>query len=261
VATVPTIAAFAQTTWTAQAGTPNTKVTASVSWQAGDVLVAFGGSEGFFTTRTVAISGGPGGWASWGDQNAPVGGAAPCAGYAWYAEPVSPGSGTVTFTCGETVSSAYGGAVWVLRDHGGRGNIASEATPTTARQLSLTRAGDNSIVLASLLDYQATAVQAWDPTITNERTRSQVGTSYTVYVGDWGDQGAAGSASYGIGATTGGVITKHIVEIKGLTSAAQDSGPNYAGAAADMGGGSGSWTNPTNAQGAADTTYAVWTSP
>ena len=40
-----------------------------------------------------------------------------------------------------------------------------------------------------------------------------------------------------------------------------DSGPNYIGTATDLGGGSGSWSNVTNAQGAPDTATADWTSP
>ena len=41
----------------------------------------------------------------------------------------------------------------------------------------------------------------------------------------------------------------------------QQSGPRYATAAADLGGGGGAWTSPTNAQGTADATYATWAVP
>lgn len=40
-----------------------------------------------------------------------------------------------------------------------------------------------------------------------------------------------------------------------------ESGPNSAGTAMDLGGGSGSWTNVANAQGAPDTLVASWTAP
>lgn len=39
------------------------------------------------------------------------------------------------------------------------------------------------------------------------------------------------------------------------------SGPNYAGSAADLGGGSGSWANAGNADNAPDSTWATWTAP
>jgi hypothetical protein len=44
-------------------------------------------------------------------------------------------------------------------------------------------------------------------------------------------------------------------------TAASFSGVNYAGAAAGLSGGVGSWTNPTNADGAPDSAYATWTAP
>ena len=40
-----------------------------------------------------------------------------------------------------------------------------------------------------------------------------------------------------------------------------DTSPAYAATATDLGGGTGSWTSPANAQGSADTTYATWTAP
>jgi hypothetical protein len=78
----------------------------------------------------------------------------------------------------------------------------------------------------------------------------------------------AGASTAGAGSTVSFTATisiadwyAAIVTVWAQAGGALDSGPNYAGAASDLGGGSGSWTNPTNAQGAADTTYAVWTSP
>jgi hypothetical protein len=45
------------------------------------------------------------------------------------------------------------------------------------------------------------------------------------------------------------------------TPAGSTSGPNYAGTGADLGSGSGSWANPTYAQGADDSQYATWAVP
>lgn len=39
------------------------------------------------------------------------------------------------------------------------------------------------------------------------------------------------------------------------------SGPNFAGSASVLAGGSGSWANPSNATGGDDGTYTVWTVP
>ena len=58
------------------------------------------------------------------------------------------------------------------------------------------------------------------------------------------------------GAFTSGWAVVTVAFKQVLTSA-----PGYASAASDLGGGSGSWTNPTNADGAPNAGYAVWTSP
>ena len=44
-------------------------------------------------------------------------------------------------------------------------------------------------------------------------------------------------------------------------SGVSSSGPNYAGAASDLGGGAGSWANTGNADGSPDSAYATWTAP
>jgi hypothetical protein len=71
---------------------------------------------------------------------------------------------------------------------------------------------------------------------------------------------ASGSQTMNLTAPSAENYNLCVIEILDAVTSA-DSGPNYAGAASDLGGGSGSWVNPTNAQGAADTTYAIWTAP
>lgn len=50
-------------------------------------------------------------------------------------------------------------------------------------------------------------------------------------------------------------------EIAPAGGGAADSGPNPAGSATALAGGAGSWVNPTDATGAANAAYAVWTAP
>jgi len=45
----------------------------------------------------------------------------------------------------------------------------------------------------------------------------------------------------------------------GGSTGPQNAGPNYGGSATGLAGGSGTWTNPTNADGPGDGSYAVWT--
>ena len=49
------------------------------------------------------------------------------------------------------------------------------------------------------------------------------------------------------------------VEVQGDTGT--ESGPNYAGTGTGLGGGTGSWASPANAQGTPDGTFATWTAP
>jgi hypothetical protein len=122
-----------------------------------------------------------------------------------------------------------------------------------------------------VIDWATAAATAASPTATSHNASTpgptaspvavQQSPNYTYYVAELDDQTSAGAVSYGITGSGTGPFTIIAIETKASAGGAADSGPNYAGTAADMGGGSGSWTNPTNAQGAADTTYAVWTSP
>ena len=63
------------------------------------------------------------------------------------------------------------------------------------------------------------------------------------------DAGAAAGPATGAGAAQNATVLP-------VTSALA-----YATAAADLGGGAGSWVNPGNADGAPDSAYATWTSP
>lgn len=51
------------------------------------------------------------------------------------------------------------------------------------------------------------------------------------------------------------------VSLGTLAPGQQSSAANTAGSASALAGGSGTWTNPTNAAGTDDATYAVWTVP
>lgn len=52
-----------------------------------------------------------------------------------------------------------------------------------------------------------------------------------------------------------------VIAVEAQVAAGQESGPNYAGAAADLGGGSGSWADTGNATGSGTGTVATWTAP
>ena len=75
----------------------------------------------------------------------------------------------------------------------------------------------------------------------------------------WHQDASGGSDTIGLTAPTGQKYSMGAVEV--LFSTGSTSGPNYAGTATDLGGGSGSWSNVSNATGAPDTSDASWTAP
>lgn len=69
-------------------------------------------------------------------------------------------------------------------------------------------------------------------------------------------------ATGGTGATATPSVLACAASFPAVTaSGGSESGPNYGGSGADLGGGTGTWANPGNAAGTADATYAVWTLP
>lgn len=116
---------------------------------------------------------------------------------------------------------------------------------------------------ASSLVYTAavTPVTAVSPAVTTAGytpgTTMKTGTTETAASAYKSASAAAAVAWGSLGGTN--ACTLYAVEVN--VAAGTNSGPNYAGAAADMGGGSGSWSNLTNADGAPDGATADWTAP
>jgi hypothetical protein len=71
--------------------------------------------------------------------------------------------------------------------------------------------------------------------------------------------GGAETATFAIPSSTNDQGTI-LVAFK-LASTGTDTSPAWATSASDLGGGSGSWVNPGNADGAPDSSYATWTAP
>lgn len=249
----PTVAAYQETaSWSASGA----QTIPSVSWSAGDLVVVVSllanGASGSVADPTATgltfaqVTGSPVGSGS-GQGVAQM----------WTATAAGNGSSTIGSM---TNPVQWGGCCWVFSGHGGAGTPATGAD--TAKTVSLTRAANNSLVCGGVTDWEAATVGSLTPAGATARQVSQEGSYQSVYAGDWPDQGSAGPASYGFsgGGGTTGPYSKIFVEIKGIAGGST-SGPNYAGSAADLGGGSGSWSNVANAQGGDDATYATWAVP
>lgn len=222
----PTISAYSETTWNV-ATSP--QATGSVSWSAGDEIVVLGLSADAGAPLTVS-----GGVALELNDSSAV--ASSCWGGVWTGTADSGGSGA--FTAARTgTSQPFGIAVWVITGSAGFGG--RRIGVSTAKTLSFDRVDARSLVLGALGDWSAgvTTSMAWTPTIGTQREAQSVATFYTAYVGDWADQGAAGTTAYGItGTASTGVHTKILVEVLGNPNAVDAAiSPSTVAAAAAVG--------------------------
>src|SRR5260221_560055 len=137
----------------------------------------------------------------------------------WSATPAAGGSQAVTST--GAGADDWGLAVWVWRGSGGIGNRATSTT--SAKTVSLIRSGASPCVVFASGDFAAAATTGYSftPAVANDRQHVQDAALYSAYVADFGDQGGAGTTSYGTsGETSAGPFTNLALEILGLAPAA-----------------------------------------
>ena len=200
----PTLIAYSEvSTWL---GT-GTKATGSVSWQAGDVLVILGavGSNSAIPTPTatgLTFTGGT-----------PIAAGSTCWVNHWSATAASSGSDVITST--GSASSGWGMAVWVWRGSEGTGGRVTAAD--TSKTVDLTRTQAESAVLVLIADFAADGVggYSWTPAVDTERWAAQLTPSYDLFVGEWLDEDAAGTTTYGVVVGGAGVHSRLAIEILG----------------------------------------------
>jgi len=214
--TAPTLVQYSGTTY----NSTGTKSTATLTWQAGDLIVVIALSEeGGFPVANPTATG-----LTFAAGTPPSSSNSQCYANSWTATAGSGGSAVVTST-GATGSDHWGMSAWVWRGSSGFGNTATSAS--TSETVSLTRTGTNSVVVGGVADWNATATTGygWTPTVGNDRTEGKDGTRYSYYVADWGDQGAAGTTSYGITGITGGPYAIVMVEVTGSAAVTPSGSP------------------------------------
>lgn len=210
----PTPIAYSESNW----GVGTAKATASFTWQTGDRFVILGFTEDNGGTLTTPSTTGSGlSFAAL--AGTPTNIAGTCKAFGWTAAATANGSGTITSTAG----GAFGGiAVWQYRGSDG------VATPTlnasTTKTVSVLRGQNNSAVVFAAGDFSGVAVTGYSYTpagATDRHTESFGSIHYSIYVADWGDQGAAGTTAYGItGTSSTGNHNKIAVEVFGSAAAA-----------------------------------------
>jgi hypothetical protein len=206
----PTLIQYAETAWTGA----GTKSTPAITWLTGDLIVVLALDE----SGTVSVAAPTASGLVFTAGTAVGTSSANCEGNSWSAVAASGGSQAVT-SAGATAND-WGMAVWVFRNSGGIGNRATSTT--SAKTVSLVRSGANSFVVFASGDFAAaaTAGYSFTPAVGNDRQHVNDGAHYSVYVADFGDQGTAGTTSYGTsGETSAGPFTNLALEILGTASA------------------------------------------
>ena len=208
----PTLVSYTETDWDSSA---TSKATASISWQAGDLIIAVTGEEGV-VPRTLNT---PTGTGLTFTSDAQIGGGGNNCNFRYHeATPSSSGSSAITFT--QDTASTFGGAVWVYRNWTGthpRTNLSSDTNASD----NLTRAGIGSAVVLARFDFNAAAPTGSTTPSTNATTRQNAAhpsgaPHYTLDIADWGDQGAAGTTAYGLTTVPTSAWAGVLLEIQGL---------------------------------------------
>lgn len=219
----------------------------SVSWSAGDVLVATASSEnGSLLWSTAGPTGGTGltwtylGTNSGADANS-------TAAQVWYAVAPSSQSGqTVSLTTWASGGTSWGGwrlTVWTGTSGVGA-TVVGAAGQSGAPSLGITTTGANSAVQALVSDWNAVdgasrtyrTVNSITPTAggAGEVGYARDGTRGTAYGAYWSDAGAAGSKTVGLTAPTGQLYTVTAIEILGTGSGAATPTPASVSATASV---------------------------
>lgn len=201
----------------------STSETAAITWSSGSQILAVGTTEDNSVTLGTPTATGLTFAALTGT---PTNTANSCKTYAWSATAASSGSGTVTSTHGNTVGA--GMSVFVFDNCTGFGTPA--ILVSTAAAVSLTRAAANSMVVFIGGDWGASTDVTVTPNPATAGTQDvaiNLSGIYSAYVFHWGDQGTAGTTSYGIGSWTasGSNVSKIAIEVLG--SAATGTTPHF----------------------------------
>jgi hypothetical protein len=225
--TPPTLIAFAEKdTGTTTIPTGGTVVSASLTWQVGDILVLLATGSGAANGNTFAPSN-TGSGLAWTQKQLHAASSDTEIG-AWVATATANSSGTVTITMTTTANDAAQMGVYQFRAPSGStiavGNTAIVTGKTTTQHvvgLLMTRPNSAAVWVSS--DWGAAAVETVTPTPT---THSNVSpgpsaspfslvstTNNTGYISELDDQVSTGTINYGTTGTTGGPFAIVAVEI------------------------------------------------
>lgn len=210
MATAPTLADYQQSTWSDTSAL--SEVTALITFLAGDVIVVVGMTD----TNTATLSTPTAVGLTFSQIATPTNSANECKAYAWAATAAADGSSVITCTVNAATNSR-GLSAFVYRGSDGTGATAISAALGATTTQSLVRGSANSAVVTCWGDFNAVndTTVTWTPSGQTQRVAQFVSGQATFFVANWGDQGAAGTTSYGFSGFAGGEMAAVTVEIKG----------------------------------------------
>lgn len=204
MASAPTLVSYTETAWNTAA---TSKSTASVSWDADDLLVVIGGTE---SGTTLGVPTATGLTFTSAVLNTAV---STCGTRGAYAIAGSSGSSAVTMT--NSGSFNYGFAVWVWRRAAGIGSNGEQHT--TTHTVTVIPADTHSGWCFAAFDFSATAVSnSLTPTVDTEREKAVENGAYTAFVGEIADRESGAATGFGLDAGgTAGTISIVVLEVRG----------------------------------------------
>lgn len=211
--TAATLIGTSGSTWN---DTAVNETTGSLSWQTGDIVIVIGMTED--NTNTTLATPTATGLTFSAISGFPTNTSNTCKGYAWTATAGSNGSGAITSVI---TGNMAGIQAYVFRGSDGIGNTA-KSTADQNLTINLQRNYDTSLVVWAAGDWGATndTTVSSDPVGGNQRQAAWISGRATLFAFDWGDQGAAGTTSYGIsGFSPGNIFTKIALEVQGSGTA------------------------------------------
>ncbi len=193
------------------------EVTGSITWSAGDLILVVGWTEDQTVTLNTPTATG----LTFSALGSPITTGSSCWVHTWTATAGSGGSGAVTGPrLAGTGSANRGIHALVYSGHSGTGARAAPAA-SSAQTVSLTRTGANSAVVCVSADWSATGIGGLGGAPAGQtQLRAADAVNCEAFLAHWGDQGAAGTTSYGTTGLSGTQFSKIAVEILGTASTA-----------------------------------------
>lgn len=213
----PTKVADSSSGW-ATTGTTS-RTTGSLTWQTGDLVVVVGWTENDATTLTTPTGLTGLTFAALTGYPAQLSGSSAL--YAWSAVATSGSSGTISTTISSSTNAA-GIHAFIFRAHNGLGAVPTPAQSGTSLVLSTTLTGQHSLVVAIVVDGNATndtTVTAIPSAGATQDDAAFVSARATSFSFDWSDQGPPATTNYGVDSatfSTPGPVSRGVIEITGF---------------------------------------------